>query len=232
MRKTLLTYADGPTASILGCSVPTFAEYAKRHGYDLVVGQAQDIGDRPPHWHKIKLLQAALGEADTVFWLDADCMICDFSTDIADELADDDFQGLVMEQFQWRTNPNNGVWVLRSTDEARQLLDEVWKHGQEDNHPWHDQAALLSVLGWGLHPYPRGVKIINASPYLARTTWLPASWNVIDRHRGEPRLPFAVSGDMRWGCRIRHYAAQSVDERLTNMGQMLEHLRANGQVPS
>ena len=204
--KALLTFATGPHRELLSLAQPSFEYYAAAQGYDLLVATRCELPEkRSPHWAKVRLLLEQLGSYDTVVWLDADTMIVDFTRDIAADLPADDFQGLVLEQNQWRWNPNTGVWVVRSDPRSEAFLTEVWERGPLDRYLWPEQGAVMQALGWQLTPFPRGVKLVHPSHHLAETGWLPPEWNWLV----EP-------GDDRWQPRVKHWAGQ-FEQRLAAM---------------
>ncbi len=204
--KALLTFATGRHRELLDVARPSFEYYAETHGYELLVPDRCVLpSDRTPHWAKVALMEEALSDHDLVVWLDADTMIVDFTRDIAGDLLDTDFQGLVLEQFAWRWNPNTGVWAMRSEQRSASFLEEVWDLGALERFIWPDQGAVMQTLGWQLTPFPRGVKLVHPSPYLAGTGWLPPEWNWI-----------VYQDDSRWAPRIKHWAGD-FDNRLEAM---------------
>ena len=218
MRKVIATNVIGQQAhQQLALSRPTFEEYAERFDYDLVIGDRQAPG-RTPHWGKIMLLQELVEEYDRVFWIDSDAMILNFTADIADNLEDDCFQALVMEQHFVRWNPNTGVWLLRGKDPVTtQFLKDVWEMGPQPG-PWNEQSAVIRVMGWGIEPWPRGCKVIEPSEYLYKTSWLAPEWNRI------PELWPHINP------RINHWAGgpTEVERRIREMGEILQKLRDAG----
>src|SRR5436190_15140192 len=105
--RVLLTAADARMAGVLAASRPSFAAYAARHGYRLVVGTTgRACGRRAARWRKLTLLREAIAAYQLAVWIDADAVICRHDRDIADELAPGCFQGLVLERFPDRVNPN------------------------------------------------------------------------------------------------------------------------------
>lgn len=100
--------------SLLDLGLPTVERFAGAHGYDVVTTQIDDSGGdrgamRRARWSKVGLLREALHRADAVVWSDADAMFCRFDRDMLDDVPLDCFQGLTLEQFPNRSNPNTGV---------------------------------------------------------------------------------------------------------------------------
>jgi hypothetical protein len=218
VRKVIATNVIGSQAQQqLALAKPTFEEYAERFGYDLVIGDRHAPG-RTPHWGKIILLQELVQEYDLVLWLDSDAMILNFTMDIAQMLDEDCFQALLMEQHGVRWNPNTGVWLLRGKDQTTiQFLQDVWETGPQPG-PWNEQSAVIKTMGWGIMPFPKGCKIIEATPYTAKTSWLAPEWNRI------PELYPHVNPI------INHWAGgpNAVERRISEMTDILQRLRDAG----
>lgn len=219
-RKLLVSAAGQTMAPLLALSARTFQAYAYRHGYDLEVHAIRDDGDRSSDlvraakWRKVSLLRSALDRADIVLWIDADAAIRRFDRDIADELPTDSFQGLVLERFTDRCNPNTGVWLLRGSGSARCFLDDVLATGQLA-HSWADQATVCHLLGWELGDHHgRGARPRRTTRHRAGTTWLDRTWNDVGAEDG--------------AARIRHLAGRPLDERRTRIANIVAGLSASG----
>lgn len=184
MRRALTTFGFGEHARLLEISLPTFAKYAARHGYDLFVPQEHFFRDetkaRPYSWWKVPLLQAILdGTWEAALWIDADVVIKRFDRDIAEDCGDAPMH-MVVHKTSDGSVPNCGVWYVRSS--ARQFLSQVWKRtGSRREDGWWEQSAAIDLLGgdsnaekvavpagplWGQLPYewnphvldPRGIE--------------------------------------------------------------------------
>lgn len=198
VRKALVSFATGPHRELLSLARPSFEYYAATHGYELLIADRCELAaDRCAHWAKIPLLLEALSSHDIAVWLDADTMIVNFTRDIAGDLLEADFQGLVLEQLACRWNPNTGVWIIRSDSRSESFLAEVWDRGPLEGYIWPEQDAVMQALGWQLHPFPRGVRLVRPSHHLTGTGWLPPEWNWLVNQE-----------DRRWQPRIKHWAGQ------------------------
>jgi hypothetical protein len=166
-------------------ALPTFTSYARRWGWtvvseDLAVdGAGATDRAQQAKWSKIRLLRQALRAHPLALWVDADVLLLRDDDDIARHLHPDHFQALVLEQVpsEHRMNPNTGVWLMRSCQQAFDFLDAVEEAGPQPG-PWADQGAVLVALGWdrgdiGYHWARPGA----GNAFLAGTSWLPASWN-------------------------------------------------------
>jgi hypothetical protein len=209
-------------APLLELSARTFRAYARRHGYRLELYDLHDDRDRSSaavraaKWRKVALLRSALDRAEVVLWLDADTVVRRFDRDVADELPRSSFQGLALEHFPDRWNPNTGVWVLRGGPAARAFLDEVGQTGQLP-HSWADQATVCQLLGWDLGDHHgHGARPRRHSPHRAGTCWLDPTWNHVGAHDRS--------------ARIRHYAGQPLSERRARMERAVRRLVARGEL--
>lgn len=152
MTRVLTTFAFGPHSDLLEVSLPTFAKYAARHGYDLFVPRQPSGFDRPWSWFKVTAITALLAEYETVLWLDADVVVLRHDADVAAECQDAPM-GLVVHDTSDGLVPNCGVWVVRraAADLLRSLLA---MRPVPRSDCWWEQAALIAALGGdaGSHP--------------------------------------------------------------------------------
>jgi hypothetical protein len=188
MTKALATIGSGPLAPVLALVLPTFAAYARHHGYQLVVGEG-DCDGRPPAWGKVPLLRRLLNEFDEALWIDADAVILDKSVDLTSEVAPDAYQALVRHVTHDGDMPNTGVWFLRG-QQGRDLLDAVWRREEYRQHRWWENAAVMDLLGYSLDV---PTQALHETPWVSGTHWLHPTWNAIP-----PWIPLP--------CHIRHYA--------------------------
>ena len=134
---------------LLELSLPTFARYAKLHGYDVVIGTGDEAGDRPPSWGKIPMLQRllrlrlrgldGLRRADTR----------------RQRRPRDDHPGRCLSRVRGcdaRAEkgdcPLMGVWALRSESRAQRFLAEIWKQEDLVSHRLWEQSAAMRLIGW------------------------------------------------------------------------------------
>ena len=193
MRKALATFGTGPAAELLALAFPSFANYATRHGYDLVVGNG-NAQMRPAAWGKILLLQRLLEHYDFVVWIDSDALILDASVDLEAIVPATAFQALAVITCapEKGTQPAVGVWALRAGDRAQQFLVNV--RGQDDlvSHFLAEMAAVMRLLGWTTQP--PFVKERD-SEWDDGTFVLDEEWDMV------PQLPIGYAPG-----KIRHYA--------------------------
>lgn len=173
MSKALISYAVGPHQELLDIALPTFQEFAVRHGYDLLIPEPID-SPRPPSWHKIPALIAALQDHDEALFLDADTVIVDPADDL--DVAADAWQALVRHSTGDGDVPNCGVWFVRRP--MLPILERQWSMTGYLHHGWWEQAAMHELLGFGNRPVT-----LNAPTELCRRThFLDPGWNVHKWH--------------------------------------------------
>lgn len=167
MSRLIITYAEGAHKELLDVALPTFDVFARRHGYDLVVGENMCAAHIPPAWNKIPLLLTALCKYDEVVWFDCDLVVVDPTEDFP-PLADGKLHSMV-RHFEGNSEvPNSGVW--RVTSDAAPLLRDILKLDVFRNHGWWEQAALLTLMGYCVPP--EGSKFADTKcRNVQRTQW-------------------------------------------------------------
>ena len=170
MTKALVTLARGPEhEALLDIALPSFQEFADRHGYDLLIPEL--ACDRPVSWWKVPALKAALGAYDEALWVDCDIVITDPSEDVT--VPKDAWQAMVQHHTGDGDVPNCAVWYVRKP--MVPVLDEVWAQTHRLNHGWWEQAAMLDLLGYQHHFRPAYLSI--ETPLYHRTHFLDNGFN-------------------------------------------------------
>lgn len=155
-RGVICSMATGPHVHLLSIAAPTLVAFGERHGWDVVLSTEEDLcGSRPPPWGKIPLIRQLLDEYELVWWIDADAIIVDASTDIRPELAPDKDLFLIEHLFQWphQHAANTGVMVWRNTEWSRALLDDTWANDKYTYHYAWENVALMELLGYSIWPF-------------------------------------------------------------------------------
>lgn len=200
MGRVLVSLGTGKQRKLLRLASVTFRRYGRRHGYELDLHDEVVDSERPPAWSKVALIRRLLDSHELVLWLDADVVIVRGDRDIAAELPDDRFIAMVEHTVGGKANPNTGVMVIRSGDEARRFFDEVWAKTEYLNHRWWEQAAVMDLLGYDTETGER----VRESEWHDRIHWLGKEWNSIrDDPAAEPR--------------IRHWPGFTVARRFAEM---------------
>ena len=185
MGRVLVSLGTGKQQKLLRLASVSFRRFAKKHGY--VLDLHTDVVDpsRPPAWSKVALIRRLLDQHELVLWLDADTVVMRSDRDIAEELPDDRFMAMVEHTVGGKANPNTGVMVIRSGEEARRFFDEVWESTQYLNHRWWEQAAVMHLLGYD----PDTGERARESEWHDRIHWLGKEWNSIrDDPAPQPRI--------------------------------------------
>ncbi len=110
-----------------------------------------------PAWDRIKLMMDLLdeGKYEYIFWVDHDCVVVDFSTDLRTGLDDGKDLALVMHPGipghpQMGAHFNCGVMLLRCTERTKDFFHQVWDR-RFSGPPWYEQDVingLLRDLSW------------------------------------------------------------------------------------
>lgn len=207
MGRVLVSLGTGRQRKLLRLASVSFRRYARRHGYELDLHTEVVAAGRPPAWSKVALIRRQLDQHELVLWLDADVVVARSDRDIAEELPADRFLAMVEHTVGGKANPNTGVMVIRSGDEARRFFDEVWDSTEYLNHRWWEQAAVMALLGYD----PDTGERVRDSGWHDRIHWLGKEWNSI---RDDPAPK----------PRIRHWPGFTVTRRFAEMA--LATLRA------
>lgn len=218
-RSRALVTAAGPRMRpvLNDLSLPTFARYASRWEWQLLVEDVVTDTGGTTEWDQLRLIRQALEVYELVLWLDAETLLLRDDEDIAGHLHPDHFQALGLEHVpsEHRINPTTGAWLLRSCPEAFAFLDAVDAAGPQTG-PWAVQGAVLAALGWD-----RGDEQYHwsrpgpGSAHLAGTSWLPQSWNqqLVDQQaEGRPRVP---------DPHVLHFHGMSPTDRYRSMAQVI-----------
>lgn len=135
---------------------PIHSAYAEKWNMDYwanrdIVIQTDDP-DYNPAWDRIKLMMDLLDEEkyEYIFWIDHDCVIVDFSTDLRSGLEPDKDLGLVLHPGipghpQLGAHFNMGVILLRCTDQTKEFIHEVWDR-RFSGPPWYEQDVVNGLL--------------------------------------------------------------------------------------
>ena len=205
----IVSLGSGPQRRLLQLASRSFGPYARRHGYDLLLLDEVVDHSRPAPWSKIPLLRDLVQRYELVVWIDADAVIVDRRTDIAEELRPGRFLYLVEHHVRGEPRPNTGVMMLRGGEESVAFLDAVWALEGYREHRWWENAAVCELLGYSVDPPRR----LAPTSWRERTAFLPGRWNWISD------APVA-------GARIRHFPGFSLPVRQVLMLAALAEGRA------
>lgn len=96
--------------------------------------------DRKPSWYKIVLLRRLLPHYERILWIDSDALLVG-KEDIQDHLDDS-----MISLCEDKNGINCGVMAWRQSQEALDLLDEIYSKVEFLDHIWWEQAALMEIL--------------------------------------------------------------------------------------
>jgi hypothetical protein len=201
-RKVLCSLGVGPHEELLDLAARSFRPYAARHGYDLALSTSLIEPQRPAAWNKVRFVSRLLDDYDVVFWIDADALLLQSDLDIADQLPEWAWLGMVAHQTpEAEEFPNSGVFVCRRTRTMRRFLADIWSSTQFLQHKWWENAAVLELMGYTVDP---PVRLVHPTRYRKELFLLPNEWN---------SLPVLGQSNGR----VRHYAAMSNAQRFAAM---------------
>lgn len=197
----------------MALAFPSLRDYARDHGYEIVVGDAESFG-RPPAWGKVPFLKRLLESYDFVVWIDADALILDGSIDLESIVPADAFQAYaITRSFEgWGSLPCTGVWAFRAGPRAQQFLDAVWEQDGVFDHGW-EQTAMMRLTGWTLEP---PIVKERASEWDDGTFVLAEEWDMI------PAFPIGYAPG-----KIRHYNGWAYRRRKFDMRTDLARARGS-----
>jgi len=181
--KALLSFGVTGFEELLELARPGLDEYANRHGYTLLTDPPSKL-ERPPSWHKVTVMLAALEMFDEVLWVDCDTVIVDATVDLADEVPAGAWQAITRHHTGEGDVPSAGVWLARQP--MQPVLQGIWRMTEYLHHRWWEQAALQQLLGYTPDLYP--VRLIEPTDLYRRTHWLDLEWNALALPGGNPDL--------------------------------------------
>jgi len=229
MRKVLITCKAHPGEpewfALWQMARERFELYAKHHGYDYREFFTEDFtaeefpgvisGRIPvwplfpnmtsPCWYKIPAINKMIREYDLVVYLDNDCVITDFSKDIADELPEDKWLAMHDSVTPDGCGPNIGVVVTRGYpaktlvgDDFRKPFEfwcRAWTSEAWRTARWTDNGQVMHLLGYTTNPPLRKMRDTEYTPGYHI---LGPEWNWF----GSGKEP----GEIGKGTRIAHAA--------------------------
>ena len=185
MRSLVLTgWCGTEYARMAAHTLPVLEAYAKRHGHDFACHNL--FGERPASWMKVLLLHKSLQTYDRVAWIDTDVVVMRDDADILAELPAGQWQGMVEHDTECGMVPNCGVWLV--TQDMIPILTDAWNCGQDINHGWWEQAAILRRMGYAVTDSPHA-SLDTPTTLYERTTFLDATWNHHPRDRRRVEAP-------------------------------------------
>jgi hypothetical protein len=142
----------------------------------------------------VALVRRLLDQYDEVFWVDADAAFVDISKDNGDLVRPG--KDLYLVEHSWdegeRRSANFGVFLIRSTDWSKKLLDDVWAAEEYINHRWWENAALLTMLGYELPADGSRPRKVRQTELETKVEFIGLEWNSDSNTIGmvaeEPRI--------------------------------------------
>lgn len=197
---------------------PIHQAYADKWGMDYWANREivieTDDPEYNPAWDRIKLMMDLLdeGKYEYIFWIDHDCVIVDFDTDLRTGLDEGKDFGLVLHPGipghpQLGAHFNMGVMLVRCTERMNEFIHEVWAR-RFSGPPWYEQDVVNGLL--------REFKWMNMFQIA------DDKWNSTLQVNDSPNpVIMAFHG---------HGSHHDVDYRLNLMKQAAEHYKVPAQI--
>lgn len=146
-------------------------------------GKVISSGDRPAAWNKLKMIENHIKDADTVIWIDADCIIKP-TTQRSDLVFCD------TEKFRLLEDPhgcNSGLIVMPGVTWAYKFLSDWWYGAMPDeiNHPWWENKTIIRMMQDSRYKHRFGPliptdKVIHAAgiPASEKLAWLKQKYEM------------------------------------------------------
>ena len=121
------------------------AAYCKKNGYDVRITSGPLDEKRSPHWSTITNVLEILEEDkyDWVFKTDADALIKNFDIKI-ENLIDENYDFIFTKDAFGAINSGN--YLVKNSDNAKNLLRKTLSCKNFENHPWHEQCGFIETL--------------------------------------------------------------------------------------
>jgi hypothetical protein len=130
-------------------------------------------GSRPCSWYKLLGLAESLNSYAAALWIDADVLITARDKDLADDVPEAAWQGLVSHTTGQGSGPNCGVWFVRKA--MQDTLWQIWDEHLFVYHGWWEQAALATRMGY--HVTQRSVSLQSPTQLHNDTAFISTEWN-------------------------------------------------------
>ena len=121
--------------------------YAKKHGYDLLVG-GEDVWDRtrPIPWSKVRFIQKYLDAYDFLFWSDADVVILGYEPLEALAIARLRDDKDLLWTYDVCDHYNSGNMLIRGKSAwVRDYFKRVYEQTDLIHHIWWENAAMIRL---------------------------------------------------------------------------------------
>lgn len=138
-------HANTPGTAMLELTEERHRDYCQKHGihYKPVIGNPlPEIPPEAGNWSRIKLIKDALEEGfEQVYWLDADTLIYDMDTPLADAVQVGKI-GVCWHRIPQLHHWNIGAMYLDNCAEVRAFIDEWLASYPPPNDGWLEQGAF------------------------------------------------------------------------------------------
>jgi hypothetical protein len=151
MKIAILDCCDTNYIDIFNITKKSKLKYAKKHNFDFIVYNFNDLSDRTQHWGRILGIKKHICNYDYILYLDTDTLILNYFFDI---------ENLIKEnaEFNILTGPlpneghigTNGL-LLKNSKWSLDFLDIWFDQKQFINSPYHGQPSCGTNDDGGFH---------------------------------------------------------------------------------
>ena len=121
MNICIVTASNADFADIVRITRPVLRAYCQKHGYECAFDYFPSLPSPEIVWHRVNAIRSLLDKYDWVVWMDADALITNPDVDFESLIA----SGSSMIISKDRNGLNDGVWMVKSTEWSRQILDQI-----------------------------------------------------------------------------------------------------------
>jgi len=134
LRVGIMTFYGGLDEEMKKASMKNKYEYARRHDYEVLVGDSEIDQSRPTAWSKFPIMMRYLPDYDYMMWIDADALFMNMSIKVEDLIDFEHDLFLAKDESDIQT----GVFIIKNSDFS------LW---------WLQQGWAQTWLVTGIHPY-------------------------------------------------------------------------------
>lgn len=117
-------------------------DYAEQHKYQFIAFKEKLDDSRPASWSKLLALLMNWDDYDWLMWIDADAMIMNKDIKL-ESIIDNKYDFIVSTDLN---GINCGIFLVKTTEFMRQIFEQAYDKKEFINHPWWEQAALMSLM--------------------------------------------------------------------------------------
>jgi hypothetical protein len=211
----VMAYQDNSPWRILGdIAASSNAAYCQKKGYGFRVFRSGWDLSRPHSWSKLHFILDTFQSYEWVFWIDADAVITNHNISLSSFITGN--EDMVICQVQHLNEPerhkqilNCGVFLIRSCNFSKKLIETMWNKVHYINHPWWEQIAFIDAYNEQEDVRSR-IRVMSARAFNSVPPW---------RH--------TMSNDAKWvpGDFVVHFSVYPIEVRIGMMRRLLAWIK-------